>query len=361
MLLSNLSHNAARYYRIFFHIVILALILVVPLLLRPEKPPTPFAKFPLDDGFLGRWTIVGVVTTLLYFVNVYFLIPRFLQLGLYYKYLLSLFIGFVAMICVKNVLMEMFTTPMPSVLQNGRQTLILFPGRMDFLPMLMSCALGISFEMIVNSEIQRKEKAQIEREKMSSELSFLKSQINPHFLFNSLNSIYALAEQQSHKTGEAIILLSNLMRYMLYGSNNGRIEIGKEIECIENFIKLQKMRISTREDILIEVSIEGRDSKILVEPLILMPFVENAFKHGVSYHQRSEVRIRLVTNAQQLFLHVVNTKKIVSQAESGSRSSESGIGLANIKRRLDLLYPKKHALKIVDDRDFFDVSLSIAV
>jgi LytS/YehU family sensor histidine kinase len=222
----------------------------------------------------------------------------------------------------------------------------------------MSLALGTSFEMIINWEIQRREKAQIEREKMAAELSFLKSQMNPHFLFNSLNNIYSLAERGSDKTGEAVLMLSSLLRYMLYGSNNGKTELSKEIECIENYIAIQKLRIPAREDITIGLTINAGDLNSRIEPLILLPFVENAFKHGISNNQRSEVLIDIDINKQELDLTVRNTKKQKTDLNN-SVVTESGIGLRNIKRRLELLYPERHALSIEDSKDYFEVNLRI--
>jgi len=311
----------------------------------------------LDSGFTERWLITSAAVALVYFVNVYIYIPKYLKQGKYVTYLFIL----LASIAIAGMITTEFirTMPMPEPLPPaGIRKRVFISVRPPVLPMIMTLALGISFEMILNWEIQRKEKAQVEREKMSAELSFLKSQINPHFLFNSLNSIYALAEQQSMKTGDSILLLSNLMRYMLYSTNNGKIAIEKEINCIENYIALQRIRISSREDIFVHFDVKGDGSSIEIEPLILLPFVENAFKHGLSYNQRSEVTITISIEKNFVQLSVRNTKK-PNQVSDKNGKTDSGIGLANIKRRLELLYPRRHELRIHDGNEYFDVYLKI--
>lgn len=349
--------NPLKVYRFLFHTVVLGLILFGPALFRPEVEPRRF----VTDGNLSiRWQTIAGMTCLLYLLNVYLFIPEFLKPGKYIKYFGSLVLMLIVSTYLMNELLQLISVP-PAVLPEDISRRGFGPGpgpRLSMLPMAMAMALGTSFEMILNWEIQRKENIQIEREKMSAELSFLKSQVNPHFLFNSLNSIYALAEQKSEKTGEAILLLSNLVRYMLYGSNNGKTEISKEVSCIENYIELQRLRISSRNSINIQLEITGKELKVFIEPLILIPFVENAFKHGVSYNQKSEVLINLNVNIDSIELHVRNTKKTASVSENRS-TGDSGIGLANIKRRLDLLYPSRHTLVIDDGKEHFTIHLKI--
>jgi hypothetical protein len=358
MRIFNKELNSLEVYRFLFHAIALALIIFGPVLLRSEADlPRRLGAGP---NFWNRWQLVAALTGLLYLSNVYLLIPFFLKPGKYIKYVVSLAVTLLASTYLMNELLQSIQFSHSPFIPEGLppRGFGQVPGpRLSIVPIAMSLALGISFEMILNWEFQRKEKIQIEREKMAAELSFLKSQVNPHFLFNSLNSIYALSEQKSDQTSEAILLLSNLMRYMLYGSNNGKTQISKEIECVENFIQLQRLRISSRESIIILVSIKGRELNVLVEPLILIPFIENAFKHGVSYHQRSEVLIDLNVSQEAISLVVRNTKKIsVSEVAS---AADSGIGLANIKRRLDLLYPSRHTLHIEDGREHFSINLKI--
>jgi LytS/YehU family sensor histidine kinase len=222
----------------------------------------------------------------------------------------------------------------------------------------MYLAVGTSFEMIVNWEMLRRERSQIEKEKMSSELSFLRSQMNPHFLFNTLNNIYSLAEKKSDKTGEAVLMISALLRYILYDSSGGKISLAKEIECLENYIAIQRLRISSKESVTIQFNVTGNRSDVLVEPLILLPFVENAFKHGVSYSQKCNVLIEIGLENSTLKLHVYNTKKFNSQHRD-TLEKDFGIGLNNVKKRLALLYPEHHELLIEETDEYFEVQLKI--
>jgi len=193
----------------------------------------------------------------------------------------------------------------------------------------------------------------LETEKLASELAFLKSQINPHFLFNTLNNVYSLAFKKSDDTPDAIIKLSKLMRYMLYESNENQVFLSKEIEYLHNYIDLQKLRLPNTIKIIfnVEGDIEGR----LIEPMLLIPFVENAFKHGISYVDNSKISISIKLSAYELLFVIenkINNAKITE--ESGS-----GIGLSNVKRRLTLLYPNKHTITINDNNDEFKVTLKI--
>lgn len=358
MTLSLKEITSREVYRLVFHILILTLLLFIPVLLMPADSEN-FQRKVLIDRFIIRWATTGMVITPIYLINVYYFISRFLIPGKYVVYALVLIASVILTVWLNtyvNVLAPLPELPFgadrgPGPGDGSSTRIILFP-------LIMSLALGTSFEMIINWEIQRREKAQIEREKMAAELSFLKSQMNPHFLFNSLNNIYSLAERRSDKTGEAVLMLSSLLRYMLYGSNNGKTQLSKEIECIENYIAIQKMRIPSREDITIGLTINAGDLNSRIEPLILLPFVENAFKHGISNNQRSEVLIDIDINKHELDLTVRNTKKQKTD-QNNSLVTESGIGLRNIKRRLELLYPERHELFIKDGKDYFEVNLRI--
>ncbi|MBS7255248.1 sensor histidine kinase [Flavobacterium branchiicola] len=190
----------------------------------------------------------------------------------------------------------------------------------------------------------------VEEEKVKSELAFLKAQINPHFLFNTLNSIYALALKKDNKTPDAVIQLSELMRYIMTNSNDEVIDLPKEINYINNFISLQKTRLGNT--VIVDYKVTGNSFGKQITPLILISFIENAFKYGVNPDQTSEICISIDIKEDQLILWVSN-KKI------DSVYSESGIGLQNTIKRLKLVYPNRHQLKIIDTPDKYTVNLSI--
>lgn len=192
----------------------------------------------------------------------------------------------------------------------------------------------------------------VEKEKMQSELSFLKAQINPHFLFNTLNSIYALAIKKSDQTADAVVQLSELMRYIISNANDDVIALDKEINYINNFVELQKTRLGNT--VIINYKVEGNQYGKCITPLILISFIENAFKHGVNPNQDSEIKIQINIEEENLYLFVSNNKV-------KSNLSESGIGLQNTIERLSHLYPNTHELTIDDNPETYTVTLKIKV
>lgn len=226
-------------------------------------------------------------------------------------------------------------------------------------PLLLLFGLGTSFEMILNWEEQRAREEAIGKEKINAELSFLKIQVNPHFFFNALNTIFSLSEKRSAHTGQAVLLLSNIMRYLLYEAKQGKVPLIKEVRHIEDYIAMQRLRISAKENILIRFTHKGDLSFVHIEPLLLVMFVENAFKHGVSYYQPSVIIIDLTIAEKLFFFTVVNSKKKSHESQHQVDMDHSGIGLVNARRRLDLIYGKRYQLDIEDTPDSFRIRLKI--
>lgn len=193
----------------------------------------------------------------------------------------------------------------------------------------------------------------LRQEKLQAELKFLKTQIHPHFLFNTLNNLYALTLKKSDKAPETVLKLSELINYMLYECRSDEVSLTREIKFIRNYVDIEKMRYGDKLDVDIRVSGEVTDRKIA--PLILLPFVENCFKHGASEDlQQSWVKVTIDSHPDHLVIKVENSK-----AGTNGHTREEGIGIENVKRRLDLLYPEKHALKIINGDETFLVILSI--
>jgi LytS/YehU family sensor histidine kinase len=193
----------------------------------------------------------------------------------------------------------------------------------------------------------------IEVEKVNAELAYLKAQINPHFLFNTLNSIYSLALTNNNKTAESIVKLADMMRYVLNESNFEEVLVVKEKEYIFNFIELQILRLSP--SVKLSCSWEGSADHLKISPLIIIPFIENAFKHGVNSEEDSEISMHVSIIDTELKLQIKN--KIVT--ESNATLDKSGIGIATTKRRLELLYPEKHTLSCVEKNGWYCVDLKI--
>ncbi len=196
---------------------------------------------------------------------------------------------------------------------------------------------------------------EIEKEKTLSELKALKSQINPHFLFNSLNSIYSLARKKSDTVPDKIVQLSNLMRHIIYESENDFISLEKELEMVTNYIALQNLRTNERDKINFEISGEVKDKKIA--PLLFLPFVENSFKHGLKGGATEGfVEIKIIVSANILSFEIENSKGNPIEINN---TKYKGIGIENVKRRLDLIYPGLHSLQISDNEKIFKVSLQL--
>ncbi len=197
------------------------------------------------------------------------------------------------------------------------------------------------------------ERKELDVQKVESELSFLKSQVNPHFLFNTLNNIFSLASVQSPKTAPAVQKLSEIMRYMTYETDNRQILLSKEIEYISAYLELQKLRFGEDEIARIHFDVEGNPSGIMIEPMLLIPFVENAFKHGDISKEANEINIRIGINKRVLEFDCSN------QFIDSTKDKTGGVGIKNVSRRLELLYPKKHNCSIQKENNKFQVSLSI--
>lgn len=209
----------------------------------------------------------------------------------------------------------------------------------------LSTVLKFVSDWFLNEKI----KSNLENEKLIAELAFLKSQINPHFLFNSLNNIYSLAYQKAEKTPEAILKLSEIMRYMLYESNEGKVALADEIRYLENYIELQKLRF--KDNAYIKFEIIGEVSDQQITPLILISFVENAFKHGTVTDQENPVSILLKIESGKIFFRTTNKKSKQNKDNTG------GIGLKNVRRRLDLIYKDRYKLQIEDENDVYNCEL----
>lgn len=196
----------------------------------------------------------------------------------------------------------------------------------------------------------------LEKEKLEAELKLLKSQINPHFLFNTLNNLYVLTLQNSTKSPEMVYKLSQLMSYMLYESNQSEVLLTKEIEYIENYIALERLRHDDRLDV--SLNIYGGLEGIRIAPLLILAFVENSFKHGVNYHlEKAWVTIDILTKQNQLIIKVENNK---GKQASKKEYQTSGIGLVNVKKRLDLIYKDRYKLRIFDEEENYLVVLKIS-
>jgi two-component system LytT family sensor kinase len=217
---------------------------------------------------------------------------------------------------------------------------------------IMLWSLGSALQIFKQWRDTQQKVANAEAGKANAELSFLKAQINPHFLFNTLNNIYALAVTKNESTAEAVMKLSNIMRYVTDEGKEDFVPLENEVECIRDYIDLQRLRVSKKVDI--DFSVEGVLEGKKIAPLILMTFVENVFKYGTSNHEATKLLIKLTRKETLIKLFCQN--RLLQGIEKLERE---GIGIANTKQRLELLYPGRHNLDISTANDLFTVELTI--
>jgi sensor histidine kinase YesM len=230
------------------------------------------------------------------------------------------------------------------------------PFRIDFISfytILLIYLGGVSIRFIGKWNDDEKRKSEIEKEKIATELSFLKQQINPHFLFNSLNSIYSLTISKSDKAVDSILKLSSILRYMLYESGASHVSLRDELQIVNDYIELQKLRITEKVNLVYKM--EGTPASYKIEPFIIVPLIENAFKYGVDNYNSSTINILIEIKEDMLLLRLKNTIVKSSDILSG----EGGIGIKNIKRRLDLLYPGDYTFDIDKTGELFSVILEL--
>ena len=285
-----------------------------------------------------------------FYFNYFLLIPRLLLKGKIWSYIFTL-LGCFMIISVINYLWGFVLDDLGLLTHHHPMTNRLFyPIFPALLVYGLSSAIRITNEWFKNE----KQKKEMENEKLISELAFLKSQVNPHFLFNILNNICSLARKKSDDTENALIKLSQIMRYMLYESKDEKVSLEKEVDYLRSYIELQRLRTSDK--VIVNFTITGDPGQIIIEPMLLIPFVENAFKHGVSYLDESIISIALTVIKDELIFKVDNT---IAVKRDEVLPSESGIGLKNVQRRLELLYPERHSLTVNENGMIYSIDLHI--
>ncbi len=243
----------------------------------------------------------------------------------------------------------------PRLKPSNKVILIHQSGNIDLVGLfIFIIVIGLSIAVSTVQKWQLTEQVVVKAhaEKAQAELSFLKAQINPHFLFNTLNNIYALSVSQSEKTPESIMKLSNIMRYVTDEVAEDLVLLQSEIDCINDYIDLQKLRVGKTTKLKVEYSGEIKNQKIA--PLVLMTFVENVFKYGISKHKTAAITIKLDIEDNKLLFFCQNT---IFPHSAGTK--RRGIGISNTRQRLEHMYPGKHRLEINTDNDLFTVNLGI--
>lgn len=323
-----------------------------------------FIPFPLGLslsalGFIEPLFISRVFLSLaLLYINYLFLVPELLLKKKMALYVLTS----LACLLTVNVLINYLLFPVPEkkLIELAQKNVGVDIDLLKRAPYALSLIFSTAFFMLggilaLIKDFYRKDRInrEIMVQRKDTELQFLKAQLNPHFLFNSLNSIYSLVRNKSQKAPEAVIVLSELMRYMLYETKDDFVPLSKEIEYIKNYTELQRIRLKDDSDVVLSIDdCEESDKKI--PPLLLIPFVENAFKYGTGFSGKTDVGIKLHIAGETLFFTIRNT---INDYKKDKKNS--GIGLKNIRDRLQLIYPENHQLTIFKDASEYLVKLEI--
>ncbi|MES2776281.1 MAG: sensor histidine kinase [Bacteroidota bacterium] len=347
--------------RIAWHLFACIAFLTLPLILSPHPAEQKNWVFSLPTL---RDFLSSALMLIIFYANYYLLIPKLYFRKKYLLYVSCIVLGFLMVSFLPSILTGNNPLDAP-VEKQFQQRPSPPPGEFEQQHIMPPRPAGSTFYQEIKHNIIlfvavilfslllsiRNRLFLAETARQNAELQFLKAQINPHFLFNTLNSIYSLAIQKDDKTADAVVQLSELMRYIIKDANSDEVSLEKELSYIDNFIELQRSRLGDTATIRYQVS--GSPAGKKIAPLILVTFIENAFKHGVNPDEDSAIDISITINENQLHLKASNKKVPVN----GSGETSARIGIANAKERLALTYAGKHQLEITDATSFYTVNL----
>lgn len=328
------------------HLLVWLLLLVIPYV------STDQIFHALDPASDGRYLLLSLalssVLIIIFYFNYLFLIPRYLLTKKYWIYFFTFLITIIVVFLLSGLLF--FHSGFSATLvSNGHSSIErIFPVIIVNALLLWLLSIVSSILWTVYSRLR-----QTESEKLSAQIASLKSQINPHFLFNTLNNIYATAIETSPQTADMVDKLSEMMRYTMKDTQLDYVALEDELNYVRNFIALQQLRLDRSVNLTYNIIEDIPPFKIA--PMLLIPFIENAFKHGVNYEQKSILKINISINDTELRLNVINNKVDVQS----NTSERNGLGIENTKHRLNLIYPSNHLLIIKNTDKEFVVSLYI--
>ncbi|MCW3112077.1 MAG: Histidine kinase [Segetibacter sp.] len=342
----KVSWLSKKYVSVLLHILFWVVLFSLPSLFRPRQDTN--AQHTNDPGnrLFCQYLVNCFFWISLFYINSYVLMPFLVNRKKYIQYLLSLF-AIIAVLFLLNWLS--FSLILPERKFSFGLFLFFF-----LFPCIFILACSIAFTMFRDRMRSDRLAIQKETENLKTELAFLRSQVSPHFMFNVLNNMVSLARKKSDQLEPSLFKLSSLLRYMLYETDEEKVLLEREVEYLQSYIDLQLQRFGSK--VNINQVMEDYDRNCFIEPMLLIPFVENAFKHGTGFKNNSEINIELKTQNDLLEFRVSNyyDNSIVQV-----KDKTSGIGLQNVKRRLNLLYKNEHTLSIESKDNFFIVTLQL--
>lgn len=333
---------------ILLHTGFWVLLFFLPYLLRPSHDTAQQKNAAREAGYFYNYIINFTSWIAIFYFNSYFLLPRYLNRKRYGQYFLVLVPLLLFMFGVNWLNFHFF---LPDAKFTMRGYIAFY-----FLPVLFILSVSTAITTFQKQLVAEKLARQRENANLKTELSFLRSQISPHFMFNVLNNMVALARKKSDLLEPSLFKLSSLLRYMLYETHEELVPLEKEIEYVRNYIDLQMQRFGSKVEVCTDFDVQNQNS--MVTPMLLIPFVENAFKHGTGMRHKGEIKIKLDCSGESLDFLVSNQ---YDEYGGQQKDKDSGIGLQNVRRRLALLYPNKHKLSIKKHEGFFSVMLQLTL
>lgn len=331
-------------FTIAMHALVWALLLVIPYV--PTDQVFSTLNPSSDKKYLLLCLTLSSFLLIVFYFNYFFLIPRYLLTKRYWAYVAMLLTAIIVIGALFGGILFMSDFNLAGLVNSN-------PAIEKVIPVIIVNALLLWSLSIVSSILWTiyNRLRQTESEKLSAQIASLKSQINPHFLFNTLNNIYAIAIDTSPKAADMIDKLSEMMRYTMKDTQQDFVLLEDEIRYISNYIELQKLRLDR--SVKLEYHSPESIPDLRIAPMLLIPFVENAFKHGVNSEQKSRIRIEMQISSTEFQLSVVNNKVNIQR----DISERSGLGIENTRHRLELIYPSRHLLTIHDTEKEFTISL----
>ncbi|WP_245705409.1 sensor histidine kinase [Chitinophaga filiformis] len=326
------------------HALIWAMLLFLPYMVSTAA--NEYKVGPIPGLF---FTISGFIHMAIFYSNAFFFYPRLMNRKYWWLYLpVAMLLLFISFQLKYHILAFWF----PDVLKDMTAYKFIFG------PSVGIFFISVIYRRRVNKIRFEKEQEKKRTEQLSTELKFLRSQISPHFLFNVLTNLVSLARKKSERLESSLIMLSDLMRYMLYDTQGKKVAVIKEIEYLKSFIALQQLRFGSEVAVNAVMNTEEETECYTIEPMLLIPFVENAFKHGVNYLSHPQIDIELSVKDGQLIFDVKNR---FDEENVTEKDENSGIGLSNVRTRLDMLYRDKYTLLIRNENGVFHITLTLVL
>ncbi|WP_100627637.1 sensor histidine kinase [Algoriphagus formosus] len=354
-------NNSRKNLSILIHTLGWVMLCVVLMLLSPLSWRMGEIDLPVEYWWKQVFLVISLIA--IFYANQFLIVPRILLKGKTYIYLFLVLGGGVLFFYTVVTFEQLIQYPL-RMHETFNPDRPFDPGRRwiygdMFQAMLYLVSIGLSTSLALVQKWQNDEehRQELEKQRIKTELSYLKAQINPHFFFNTLNNIYSLTNLDIKKAQEALLKLSRMMRYVLYENQKETTLLSKEVDFIRDYIELMKMRLTDK--VKLHIQLDEPTDNHTISPMLLLPFLENCFKHGISSQAESSIHVKLEIMGKTVFFETRN--HIFPVNTESPEAKEHGIGLVNTQRRLSLLYPGKHRLKFgkSDDNQEYYVNLTL--